>query len=192
MTTSHSSPSPGGLGVARASRRGSGSEPSASRQPISKPIRSSTSGVDRVAEGARRASPSAAGRGGGESASPPCVRRKSSRAPGSRRLKRQGKGSHSKARRPSLSRARLRGESEREEARRPAPETSTSRSAAGRPSMPGRHRLADRAQGALLGGGKPRRAPVSRAPGRRPMRPASDQSQSASSARKPSTRKLSR
>ena len=86
--------------------------------------------------GWRRPSPSAAGRGGGRSASPPCLRRKSSRAPASRRLKRQGNGSHSKARSPSRSRRRTRGETE---ARNSAtgPETSTSRSAAGRPSMPG-------------------------------------------------------
>jgi CubicO group peptidase (beta-lactamase class C family) len=39
-------------------------------------------------------------------------RRKSSRAPRSRRLKRQGKGSHSKARRARRTRIRTRGESE--------------------------------------------------------------------------------
>ena len=55
----------------------------------------------------------------------------------------------------------------------------------------GRHRRADRAQGALLGGREPRRALSAGAAGRS-MRPISDQSQSESSARKPSTRKLSR
>ena len=64
-------------------------------------------------------------------------RRKSSRAPRSRRLKRQGKGSHSKARRPSLIREQDAGRDASRGTRPTGPETSTSRSAAGRPSRPG-------------------------------------------------------
>src|ERR1044072_1328264 len=75
----------------------------------------------------------------------------------SSRLKRPGKGSHSKVRRPRRTRVRTRGESEVRNWPT-GPETSTSRSAAGSPSTAGGHRSGDGAKRARLGGGHPRRA----------------------------------
>ncbi len=116
--------------------------------------------------------------------------RKSSRAARSRRLKRRGKGSHSKARRPSLMRLRTRGGMEASSSPT-GPVTSTSRSAAGSPSTAG----AIAAQIALRVRCSAADSPGARCqPGAagRPTRPASDHSQSAVSARRPSTRKFSR
>ena len=117
-------------------------------------------------------------------------RRKSSRASASRRLKRQGKGSHSKARSPSLIRVSIRGESDLRNSAT-GPETSTSRSAAGSPSMPGPidSQIALRVRCSAAESPGARFQP---APGWRSMRPISDQSQSATSTSEPSTRKLSR
>ncbi len=117
-------------------------------------------------------------------------RRNSARAFSSRRLNRHGKGSHSKARRPSLSRFSTRGETEPRNSAT-GPETSTSRSAAGSPSMPGpiaaQIALSVRCSAAESPG-----VLFQPEPGRRSMRPISDQSQSATRTREPSTRKLSR
>ena len=84
-------------------------------------------------------------------------RRKSSRASASRRLNRQGKGSHSKARSAEPDPGQHPRRERLQELGDRAGDVDVALSR-GQPVDAGPHRLADRAQGALLGGREPRRA----------------------------------
>ena len=190
MTTSHSSPSPAGAGVAeRAGRLGRGAVGEAAGDLEPDPLLDLRRRPR--SRGSRRPSPSAAGRGGGRGGSAPSGAGSPPRPRWSRRLKRQGKGSHSKARRPSRIRDRTRGESEAEE----LGDRARRRRRRARPRAARRCPGAIAAQIALRVRCSAAESPGGRCqPGSsgRPIRPISDQSQSADSARKPSTRKLSR
>ena len=106
------------------------------------------------------------------------------------RLKRQGKGSHSKARSAKRTTCTvLAGNLERKRAR--GSTTGTSVSAAGNPSSARGDGLRDRSKSPQLGGTEPRRAPSGGAAGE-PTRPASDQSSSDTKTSDPSTIPLSR
>ena len=165
-TTSHSSPSPPGS-VSPRVPAGSGSEPSARRQLISIPIRSSTSRVDRVAEGredlrhqqqlvveaearALHAAQEVVAGGGVEAAE----------APGEGQPLEGAQAEPDPGQDPRRDRGQELGDR--------AGDVDVALGG-GQPVDAGRHRLADRAQGALLGGREPRRAPSAgrRAGGRR-------------------------
>ena len=156
MTTSHSSPSPAGVGVAeRAGRLGQRAVGEAAARLDAEPLLDPR--VDRVAErredlrhqqqlvveAEARALHAAQEVFAGAEV-------EAAEAPG------EGQPLEGAQAEPDPASA-SRGESEVRNSAT-GPETSTSRSAAGRPSSAGRHRLADRAQGALLGGREPRRA----------------------------------
>ena len=192
ITTSHSSPRRWGARVAERARRLGGSVPSASaaadldRRSAPRPrggVRSRAS---------RRPSPAAAARGGGGSASPPCWRRKSSRASRveAAEAPREGQPLEGAQAEPDPAQDRC-GETRGEELGDRAGDVDVALGR-GQAVEARAHRLAERAQGALLGGREPRRAPsAGRRAGGRCGRSAT-RARARRATREPSTRKLSR